>query len=181
MGILHCYADGGLLSSNPSRVGGSYGCVHVLDDQVVWQDSGIIDAALLGHNGVVTNNTSELYALCRCIMKVPAGAECAFYSDSENALFRVFDVSALQNVPAWLCAMRSNCKQHLRTLGKFTYCLLAGHPSIEELMLGKSIRREKNGKVTRYGEVPVSKWNKLCDSMCNEARARYESEKELEK
>lgn len=178
---LSLYTDGGLLSSNPSSKGGTYAFV-ILDDNedVVIQKSGVIDI-VLGVNGHVTNNIAELYALAYGIVSIPSGASVDIFCDSENALNRLFQYGTMANVPEWLVLLTKRAKHHLRELDSFTYAALAGHPSKEELRLGKSIHRESNGKIMRYGGIPVSKWNQLCDKMCNEARARYEAEKELAK
>lgn len=167
--MLKVFVDGGLLGRNPSPIGGTYGIVYIqIDDTVISELSGVIDAETLGYNGFVSNNVSELYALCLGILKITPvhGLEVHFYSDSEITLGRVFCGDALNNVPDWLKEMTRNARLHLRKLNLKGYTLLAGHSSIADCAAGWN--KAKN--------LPASKWNTHVDRMCNQARAKYEKD-----
>lgn len=163
--MLRCYTDGGLLSRNPSSIGGSFGVV-ILDGDEVTEYSGIIDASTLGYNGVITNNTSELYALCLGVLKVPEGEMANFYSDSENALGRVFKGWPMSGCTPWLMEMRLNAWNRLKTI-EHTHTLLAGHPSRAHLAKGWNEAKK----------LPVSMYNVRADALCNEARYAWEAKK----
>lgn len=172
------FCDGGCIRKNPSPIGGSWAFV-VVDSEgcLLREHSGVIDAKLLGVGGYCTNNVSELYALCYGILDLPAvwwtDAIVDIYSDSECTLGRIFLHQSLNGVPPWLVTMVRNVREHLKKL-RFTYTLVAGHPNRAELELGKTIeRRNKQGKITQIGGVPVSKWNCFCDSLCTAAGEVY--------
>lgn len=179
---LSLYVDGGCIVRNPSPYGGTYGVVLVQSGRVIEEKSGVIDAATLGYEGCCSNNVAELYALSLGILTIPEGAECGIYSDSENALGRIFQAWRLGGVPLWLCAMRDNARKHLRKLARFQYDLVQGHPNKAELAAGVTIeRRNKKGAVTQIGGLPVSEWNVYADGLCRIAADRWQEERKAAK
>lgn len=172
--MIRLFTDAGLLSANPSSIGGVYAFVVVDDDDnITMEKTGIIDACL-GYEGVVTSNLAELYCLCYGIMQIPAGSHAGIYSDSEVSIGRVFQAQRRAGVPMWLSQLTDNARLRLANLKKFEYSLVGGHPNRKELELGKTIARKG-----RMGGLMVSHWNVYCDNLCKvEAEKWHESRKE---
>lgn len=178
--MLKLYTDGGCIKRNPSPHGGSYGIVIVQDGKVVEERSGTIDAHTLGYQGFLSNNVAELYALSLGILMLPCDVPCGIYSDSENALGRVFQAWKLNGVPGWLCDMVGYARMRLRLMDQFEWALVQGHPNKKELELGETIeRRNKDGVITRIGGLPVSEWNVYADGLCTNASARWLEENKV--
>lgn len=151
--IIAVYADGGVVSKNPSSIGGTWAWCHVDErGQRVNEDSGYISAADNGQP--VSNNVTELLALLNGIDALPAGWIGTVYSDSLISLGRVFQSWKLHNCPAWLLQrMGEVLRRH--DVARMTYVLLDGHLTKEQLATGKG----KRGN-------PVSEHNVWCDEAC---------------
>ncbi len=116
----------------------------------------------MGLGGYVTNNVSELYALCRAIRAIPAGSDCHIYSDSFVTLQRVFQRAKLNNVPPWLIEFMDGAILYLGDCRRYQWTLLDGHPTKDQLVRGTG----KRGS-------PVSEWNVHCDAACTIEAVRY--------
>lgn len=164
--IVGAYADGGLLSANPSPIGGTWAWVHVdADEKIVDSRSGVMIAGEDGMPCPVSNNHSEFMAFTRCIARLPAGWSGRVYTDSECTLKRFRNLrGTYENMPPrWL----EFAEAYLSRLGDVEFVLLGGHPSREDLVRGY----RKDG-------LPVSRWNKWCDDECTRQRLRWKQAQE---
>lgn len=159
MSITALYADGGVIGSNPSPLGGTWAWCQVVGDERVACASGVILPAEVGLPAI-TNNLTELYAILEARESLPYAWSGTIYSDSWVSLQRVFLAAKLNNVPDWLIRRL----QSMQRGGWFSGCswqLLDGHPTKAQLSAG----------IGKRGH-PVSKWNVWCDQTCQqEARA----------
>lgn len=157
--VEHAFADGGVVSRNPSPAGGSWAVVLVAGGKEVFRASGGVTPVSVGLPAV-SNNLTETLALLIALECLPDGWAGRAHSDSLNALrcFNDPDKGKPAHLPAWLWDRRCAV---LKRLGEPAYVLLGGHPNREELAAGV----RKDGK-------PVSEWNVLCDQMCGEENAR---------
>lgn len=149
------YTDGGVIGSNPSRIGGvwAYCFVDAFGLRIA-QASGVITPEQ-AHVPAVTNNLTELLALVYGLERLPAGWTGTVCSDSWVSLLRVYEAAKLRNVPRWLVE-RLQALQRSGRLADMKYVLLDGHPTKAELAAG----RGKRGH-------PVSEHNVWCDAECN--------------
>lgn len=159
MGIVAVYSDGGLLSANPSAIGGTWAWCFVgeIGQRLRWE-SGVVLPSELGCEKV-TNNQSELIAAVLGLEAMPDDGECVdWFTDSEVTLWRLTTGKRWANIPGeWkkrALAVRERIDNAV---------LLAGHPSAAQLRVGMS--REKN--------LPVSIHNRFCDLMCCEEAAKF--------
>lgn len=162
--MLKLYADGGVIQRNPSSIGGTWAWCLVNDDELIQSDSGVIiptDVVTFPGN-LVTNNQTELFAVIQGLSQLPDDAIVEVRSDSEVTLGRVFKMYAFNNIPFWMKSSLQIEKKRLKNFSKFTYELMDGHPTKAQVISGFG----KRGHVT-------SKWNVLCDKMCNEAAERF--------
>lgn len=171
--MIDLYCDGGLIGSNPSKIGGTWAWVQVEDGQEVGHDCGHLTPVSIALNAV-TNNFTELYAVCRGLRRMPTGWNGVIYTDSNVTRLRVRlngkGKPAMRGIPLWLQA-RLIAEQS--RLGKYKVSLLAGHPTKQELADGF---RERIGNPVwgrPEGNVPVSKHNVRCDELCKEAGRKY--------
>jgi ribonuclease HI len=165
--IVGAYCDGGCINCNPSPVGGTWAyCFVDAEGDIVAYKSGVISPQ--GFSGkTVSNNNSELYALCMAILDMPTESYPTFYSDSQVSIGRIFSNWKLNNVPQWLKIKAGDAKQKLCRLD-FDYCLLDGHPTKAQLESG----------IGKRGN-PCSKFNVFCDDQCNkEAKAYLELQRQ---
>lgn len=165
--IASLYVDGGLLSVNPSEIGGSWAFVAVSEagDQVAY-GSGIVTPAECGSQ-YVTNNTTELLAAVRGLQAMPDGWAGTLWTDSGVTLTRLTKTNPLgRAVPKWL---REELNAKMVRLGMFTVKLVAGHPTRRDLARGHN----------RSG-TPASSWNVLCDRLCNEEAERFRRERMID-
>jgi len=160
---MNLYTDGGVIQKNPSPIGGTWAWVLTGDDdQIIDQDSGVVSADENG--GPVTNTQMELYAIIQGLLKVrnPSALKHV-YSDSNVSLGRVFKGWSLNNIPSGMIRLLGLAKERYPWIQvKVQHTLLDGHPTKAQLEAG----------IGKRGH-PVSKWNVLCDKMCNEAGAEY--------
>lgn len=160
--VLSVYADGGVIRVNPSPIGGTWAYVHVEDgNQIIRKAYGVM-APSSGIGGCVTNNVSELFALCRAILAIPTGTQAHIYSDSQCSLLRVFKSAKMNQVPDWLVLLRHEAAEHLQCLDGVQWTLLDGHPTKAQLLAG----------VGKRGG-PVSWWNVWADSVCQQEAQSY--------
>ena len=157
------YADGGVINKNPSPLGGTWAWVLVSDDDkmLLDSDSGYITKAEIG--GDVTNNQMEFLAVVRGLLNIREPHKLKkVCSDSNVTLGRLFKDWSITNIPDWILEERNKALKNYDTRAwsnglMLDYVLLAGHPTEYQLRTGIG----KNGN-------PVSRWNVLCDKMCND-------------
>lgn len=167
MSIL--YADGGVIQKNPSEIGGTWAYVIVDDDDetVLYQDSGIVTADEAGTP--VTNNQMEFLALIRGLSGNLTVSQTLreVRSDSKISLGRLFSGWSITNIPQWMIDEWKAVLKHYDTKVwsnclMMKHTLLDGHPTDGQLEKGTGKRGH-----------PVSKWNVMCDRMCNEEKENY--------
>lgn len=154
------FCDGGVISRNPSSIGGTWAVVLVGPDGaevdrrrnvITPQEAGVI---------AVSNNYTELLAACMGLSLVPDGWAGALYTDSNVTRCRLLGVHPrMAGIPA---ALEEFMWAQRRRLGPFTVTLLGGHPTKDDLFRG----------VGKRG-LPVSRWNVLCDKLCSAAARAY--------
>lgn len=157
--ITALYADGGVISRNPSPIGGTWAfCLVDEHGQRVHEYSSFITPHEAGVP-LVTNNLTELLALVNGLEMLPDDFTGTVYSDSWVSLQRVFLAAKLNNVPVWLVD-KLQAFQRTGRLAKMRYVLLDGHPTQAQLLAGKG----KRG-------APVSEHNVWCDKECGRVAA----------
>lgn len=171
----HLFADGGVISKNPSPYGGTYAFVLIKKDgrggdEVLEEQSGIV--AIPEGFDYVTNNLTEMVAVYYGLREFhdyydfTASDEITVYSDSQMTLNRVFGGDAWNGIPGELREAVMWYAEKLQSRLKVSHVLLAGHPNKKELEQGFKIK--KSGSC-----YPVSKWNVLCDTMCRNESIEY--------
>ena len=162
---LSLFTDGGVVGKNPSDIGGTWAWVLVDDaNEIVAHESGTIIAD--GHT--VTNNQMELYAILQGLTDVYDRGKAKqlkrVYSDSKVSLGRLTKGWSLNNISAKMVRMLDEVKKNyvFSSIGGVTTVLLDGHPTKEQLVTGFGKRLH-----------PVSKWNVLCDDLCNAEKKRF--------
>ncbi len=156
------YTDGGNLSANPSKEGGTWAWVLInpeLDIEVNHQ-SGVITPAGYGLE-TISNNVSELYAAICGLEAVNEHYLNTWFTDSKVTLLRItIAKTPFNGVPLQLVERVRAIQK--RFSGGIKSMLLGGHPSQAELAAG-----------VRKDGFPVSKWNCMCDRLCNEQRSKF--------
>lgn len=157
--VKNLYVDGGVIfdgSSGSSKIGGTWAyCAVDENDELVFSDSGFIKV----EDRLTTNNHSEMYAAILALESVDAGWSGTLCSDSKITLGRLFNGDNTKNLPdEWIARARKAVER----LGVVTPKHLDGHPTKAHLKAGKG----KRGN-------PVSKWNVMCDKLCNDEKAPY--------
>lgn len=151
------YTDGGVISANPSAIGGTWDyCLVSAAGARIVNASGVITPKQ-AHLPAITNNLTELLALVYGLERLPMGWAGTVYSDSWVSLQRVFLAAKLRNVPRWLVE-RLQTLQRSGKLADMQYVLLDGHPTRAELAAGEGKRGH-----------PVSEHNVWCDAACQQA------------
>lgn len=151
------YADGGVISRNPSKIGGTWACRLLSNGQVVHEGSGVITPAEAG-TPAITNNLTEMLALLEGLKQLPADWTGTIYSDSQVTLGRVFEGWKWSNIPPWMHRLFQAQRARLVNWSAISYALLDGHPTSAQLAAG----------VGKRGH-PVSEHNVWCDKACGEA------------
>lgn len=180
--IVGVYADGGLLSPNPSPQGGMWAWCHVdaLGGRIA-RASGI----MLAYDPLreapkaegetwpiwplpeVSGNAMELVAMILALEALPPFWSGNVYSDSEVTMARMFRGAPMGNVPReWI----ARAAEAIHKGGPYTPILLAGHPSRRDLAQGFRDKRAEGGGSRRY---PVSEHNVWCDQACNAIKEAY--------
>lgn len=106
---MKLYADGGVISRNPSLYGGTYGFVLVHRNKVVYKQSGTYTPQDMGTDKV-TNNQMEMIAILLGLQYAQnAGYKVtAVISDSKVTLGRLFKGHSLTNIPTWLRELKDS-------------------------------------------------------------------------
>lgn len=151
--IVSVFADGGIIGSNPSALGGTFAWCHVDAAGVrVRANSGIVE---VGFHGLadISNNTTELVAMIEGLETLPEGWAGTALTDSNVTLCRLRG-----NKPAWPSVpapLYNRARAALKRLGHLQWVLLNGHPTAGEMTRGVGSRG-----------LPVSEHNVFCDSAC---------------
>ena len=157
--VTHIYCDGGVLGRNPSKFGGTWAFVCVRDDEVVEEQSGVVETI---PGRLFTNNWSEQIAIIKALENMPEQWSGVVCSDSKVALGRTFQGWKCNNLPSNIGKRMRSC---LKPLGKVTWQHVGGHPTKEDLHRGRNLS----------GDL-VSKWNVRADELCNlEVKKYFES------
>ncbi len=159
VGVPCVFTDGGLMSSNPSTVGGTWAWVRINEEGDVTDcKSGV----LLPHHlqlTTVTNNQSEMTAIYKALKGIPSGWKGRLYSDSQICLTWIQSKKKWKNCPEWLESMVKTEIQRIHNSGGCVYFRhLDGHQE------GSHFHQ----------------WNCRCDQMCNEQRTLYEERNGIE-
>lgn len=152
--MKYLYTDGGVIRKNPSTIGGTWAWCLVEDDKVISQDSGHITPKEM-RSDVITNNQTELLAVIEALSSLDYDEIVEVRSDSQITLGRVFKKFSFNNIPTWMILKLRVETARLVNFKKFTYELMDGHPTQEQVERGIG----KKGHVT-------SKWNVWCDEEC---------------
>lgn len=154
--ITELYCDGGVISKNPSPIGGTWAFCLVGEKGLEWISSGYITPDEI-NSPTVTNNQTEMLALVHGLHALPDDFKGTIFSDSKVTLGRAFLGYKWENIPEWLHnEFREESKRlHLHDPKKIKWTLLAGHPTKAQLQSG----------IGRHG-LPVSEYNVRCDEMC---------------
>jgi ribonuclease HI len=148
------FADGGVISVNPSTIGGTWAYRLVKNGIVVCEKSGIIRPAEAGLPAI-TNNLTEMLALVKGLLELPADWIGIVYSDSQITLGRVFGSYKWAGIPLWLHRMYQRARGHLIHWDQIHYIQLDGHPTRAQLAAGIGKRGHQ-----------VSIHNVACDQLC---------------
>ena len=162
----HLYVDGGCVGRNPSKIGGTWAWCHVIDDEMVRWDFGVVrpmDACL----DAITNNFTELLAAVygleameeESLAKLNRKWKGIVHTDSKVTLRRLTDGKRFNGIPQWLRLLALD----LRRDRKWTPVLIGGHPTKAELRTG----------YRKGTKLPVSEWNAWCDEACREEAKRF--------
>lgn len=155
--VTDLYCDGGVIGPNPSAIGGTWAWLGVNEtNEKVMEWSGYVPAP---ESRPVTNNHTEQMAITLALEAMPEGWSGTVHSDSSVALGRVFKDYKKANLPSNII---ERSVAAVARAGILKHEKLKGHPSKQEL---------KNGFAK--GGLPVSKWNKRCDDLCNIEARRY--------
>ena len=157
------YADGGVISRNPSKLGGTwcYVWVDAKGNQLQYS-RGIVTPEEAGLDSI-TNNYTELLAVVKALQSVNKDWRGVLYTDSKVTLTRVTVGHSFKAIPN---AMRLEVLSLRRGRG-WQVSLLGGHPTKDELKQG----------FKRKNKLPVSKWNVFCDEQCKQLAKEFVSGK----
>lgn len=163
------YCDGGVISKNPSTIGGTYACriVDSDDETVLVEIKGIVIPSSFGVTAI-TNNHTEMMAIITGLSYLPLEFDGTVFSDSLVTLNRVFSGWAMKNVPPILVDALRQEQSRLKLSKSTKWSHLAGHPTREQL----TRHFGKNGS-------PISIHQVWCDMACGEM-AKLPSIKELQ-
>lgn len=163
MKIVSVYADGGVIGSNPSAIGGTYAYRLIEEDRQVGH---CIDGAFVltaRENGApVTNNQTEMMAVLSALELVPDDWAGTLYSDSQVTLGRVFVGWKWANVPQFMHEKYKALRARLTRFEDIKFVLLDGHPTKAQLQAG----------IGKRGG-PVSEHNVWCDHACTAVGEKY--------
>ncbi len=153
--IVNCtdlYCDGGLVGSNPSKIGGAWACcfvdITISGSELIQSVSGYVSMEQAGQ--LVTNNYTELLAAIEGMERLPEGWEGRIWTDSDVTLRRLRKKTPkFTGIPP---VMQERFLLSRAPLGDFRVFHVMGHPTAHDLKMGRG-----------------SKWNVLCDQLCTEA------------
>lgn len=162
--IVALYADGGVIASNPSAIGGTY-AYRLIGMKEVFRrgNSGVLSASKMG--APVTNNQTEMLALLLGMEQLPCDFKGTVYSDSAVTLGRVFDGWKWKNIPAWMHTIYQKQRARFIHWDEIKHVLLSGHPTKKQLAAG----------IGKHG-YPVSEHNVWCDEACRLAGEAFMEE-----
>lgn len=155
------YCDGGVISANPSIIGGTWAVRLLEAGAVVLESSGVITPAQAKLPSI-TNNLTEMAALVKGLSLLPANWRGTIYSDSQVTLGRAFEGWKWNNIPACLYECFGKQAARLMHWKEIQYVLLDGHPTKAQLESGKGKRGH-----------PVSEHNVWCDHACGQEAKNY--------
>jgi len=169
--IAKVYTDGGVISKNPSDIGGTWAVRFVdKDDNVVHEMSGIVFPNTFGMTHI-TNNFTEFYAMLMAFEYLPEHWIGDVYCDSEITLGRWFYGWKLAGIPMDIIKRFVDIRKK-RTARNIT--LLAGHPSMSDLARGYKLKTSSSHAIDAYPVAfPVSEHNKWCDKTCEHLSVDY--------
>lgn len=160
------FTDGGLLSQNPSPLGGSWAWCRVERGSVVAEGAGVIWAAEMPDR-MVTSNQAEFYAVWQAFRALDDGEIIDVYLDSDVTLSRWYGDGRFgrKGIPAvWWDGMNAELRRH----GGSNWHHLAGHPSTRPNGGDGKSDLERGYKLRKDGSPgePVSEWNVYVDRLC---------------
>jgi ribonuclease HI len=155
------FADGGVIGSNPSAIGGTWAWRWVREGAESCSFSGVITPQQAGLPAI-TNNLTEMLALVSGLQALPASWAGVVYSDSQITLGRIFLGWKWKNIPLWLHHEYQQARARLVNWDKIQWVLLQGHPTRAELAAGIGSRG-----------YPVSEHNVWVDKTCGERAAEF--------
>jgi hypothetical protein len=151
--VASVYCDGGVIGRNPSRRGGTWAWRHIdRKGFLLRMGSGVVRPEDAGMP-TITNNLTELLAALEGMALLPDGWAGAIWTDSNVTLLRLRGGKKFNGIPT---VMVERTKSELARLGLFQAKLLGGHPTENELFLGRKL---KSG-------LPVDWQNVYCDREC---------------
>jgi len=160
--IAALYSDGGVISKNPSHIGGTWAyCLVSETGMVLFDQSGVITPADAGME-TITNNLTEMLALLRGLEHLGDNFRGTVYSDSQITLGRVSQGWKWTGIPSWMHAMYRKQRARLAHWDEIKFVLLSGHPTAADLERG----------IGKRG-YPVSIHNVACDKACGLAAKEY--------
>lgn len=160
--VAKIYCDGGVISKNPSSLGGTYAYRLLgLDDQVIFERATVITPDGM-FTPVVTNNQTEMLALLFALDRVDDGFYGSIYSDSQVTLGRVFMGWKWTNMPHWVHLIYRYQRERMKNWEGIRYVLLDGHPTKAQLVTGFGKRGH-----------PVSEHNVWCDHACGDVARSF--------
>lgn len=148
------FVDGGVIKSNPSKLGGTWAYFLIENETIIKQGSGIVTPKDVGLPKV-SNNLTELLAAIRGLEAVPDGWDGTIHTDSMVTWYRITNGNSFNGIPKWLIDLTVKLRRNRKWIAK----LVKGHPSKKELEQGFHVH--KNGT-----KSIVSKWNCACDVEC---------------
>lgn len=156
--VVAIFADGGVISKNPSQIGGTWAwCGIDADGNRIVERAGAVAAPA---SRPITNNHTEQIAITLALEAVPEGWNGIVHSDSMIALGRVFKGWREANLPQNISHRSTNA---VRRLGSIKTVLLQGHPTKKDLEAGIGAKRN----------LPVSIHNVWCDKACRAAGLEF--------
>lgn len=150
------YCDGGVIGRNPSTIGGTWAYVVPHTDGTCTVESGVVTPQEAGLP-VITNNYTELFAVVKAMENLPEGWDGTIFTDSNVTVSRIVrrrKPPKFEGIPADLQLRLAEARKRI----VYDVVLIAGHPTKEELRLGKN-----------HKGTPVSKWNVIADEACETA------------
>lgn len=159
---VYLYTDGGCISSNPSKHGGTIAVCFVDKSHKKIKEYARLFTCHDLKIKQITNNQMELLAIIEGLKRTEDDMTLHVCSDSIVSLGRVFMGYAMTNVPDWMQEELRAQKRRLVHWGKFTWELIGGHPTQIDM------RRGSNRKGHR-----VSGWNQWCDNKCSNMAQYY--------
>lgn len=158
--IVQVFCDGGVITANPSVIGGTWAWVQVgLTGERIKHGSGVVVPSQVGLPKI-TNNLTELLAVLEAVAHLSDGWHGTILTDSQVTLRRIDRRNrnpAMNGIPEF---MVKRVREMKARLGVYGVTLLAGHPTQEDLRKG----RKQKGAISN----PVSAHNVFCDWLCNQ-------------